>query len=127
MRYKDFILQYHISYKLLTYLNSKLDSVNGYPDSPSWGYAFTYLSTCLTNDKVFDSLKVKSIEHLKRQNTYHKDYPWEFIVFALSEGFKIQNSLIDHPASTLKSKGTRIFNWYLLRVCLLYTSPSPRD
>lgn len=101
--------------QLVKNLNTKLNKDFGYPDQPSWGYAFSYLLAKQSDDIEFNELAEKAVIHLKRQDNSHPNYSWEFVVFAL-QNLKKQNRL--DKAETLdgyKEKGTRMFNWFLLR------------
>lgn len=107
-------VQKRIAFDILTFLNGKLDSERGYPSETSWGYAFTYLSA-LKHPFYKDSLLMENSKNsLLTQSPYSKNYPWEFIVFALIESKEITYTSINHPAENLKKKGTRVLNWRLL-------------
>ena len=96
---------------ILNYLNSQLDIDKGYPYKTTWGYAFTYLVALILEN---NELSRKSLKHLLKQDTNDKNYPWEFIVFALKESQYFKFHKINHPATELKSKGTSVLNWRLL-------------
>ncbi|MEZ8382414.1 hypothetical protein AB6C98_01640 [Vibrio splendidus] len=101
--------------QLVHYLNVKLNEEAGYPDQPSWGYAISYLLAKQSDSSEFNELAEKSARHLKRQDSSHPNYSWEFVVFALQK-LKKQQRL--DKAGTLDGyheKGTRMFNWFLLR------------
>lgn len=102
--------------KILEYLNKKLDKNNGYPDKTSWGYAFTYLAGSMSESYSGFKLKEKSLEFLKKQDIKDKNYPWEFIVFALKESYSLNGKRILHPGSKLRKKGTPVLNWRILHI-----------
>ncbi|TDM56045.1 hypothetical protein [Aliivibrio fischeri] len=101
--------------RLVHYLNTKLNEEIGYPDQPSWGYAFSYLLAKQSDSIEFKELAEKSVIHLKRQDNSHPNYSWEFVVFALQK-LKKQNRLDKMDVlDGYHEKGTRMFNWFLLR------------
>ncbi len=102
--------------KILDYLHSNLDIAKGYPSKTSWGYAMTYLAGKVSKTLTGDELAEKSLKFLLMQNTKDKNYPWEFIVFALKETDLIRSQKIRHEGTNLKKKGTTVLNWRLLHI-----------
>ncbi|WP_394135679.1 hypothetical protein [Aliivibrio fischeri] len=101
--------------ELVQHLNEKLDKDVGYPDQPSWGYAFSYLLAKQSDSIEFKELAEKSVMHLRRQDNSHPNYSWEFVVFALQK-LKKQSRLDKMDVlDGYHEKGTRMFNWFLLR------------
>jgi len=100
--------------RLLQYLNDVLDPDTGYPDKPSWGYAFTYLASLTADDAVGAELSTKARRHLECQDKADPNYSWEFVVYALQTAKKTSNH-IPESLDIYRQKGTRMFNWYLLR------------
>jgi hypothetical protein len=101
--------------KLVNHLNTKLDKETGYPDQPSWGYAFSYLLAKQSDSFAFNELAEKALMHLELQDQQHPNYSWEFVVFAIQK-LKKQHKLIGtNSLDIYHEKGTRMFNWFLLR------------
>lgn len=87
----------------------------GYPDPPSWGNAFTYLAALAAQGGKPSRLANAALRHLRLQNESQKNYPWEFIIYALHQSARLPDAPRVIPANEYRSKGTRMFNWYLLR------------
>ena len=100
---------------LLTHLDGLLCADDGYPDPPSWGYAFTYLAALASGSDQHLDLAKKAVRHLARQNEKNRDFAWEFVVYALQQTKRL-NADAEIPFDGYRSKGTRMFNWYLLRI-----------
>lgn len=100
--------------RLLQHLDDVLDPETGYPDKPSWGYAFTYLASLTAGNAVEAELSVKALHHLESQSKTDPNYSWEFVVYALQSSKKLSDR-IPEPLDIYRQKGTRMFNWYLLR------------
>jgi len=101
--------------QLVNHLNHKLDKEVGYPDQPSWGYAFSYLLAKQSDQIAFNELAEKAIKHLEAQDQQHPNYSWEFVVFAIQK-LKKQHKLSGaNSFDRYNEKGTRMFNWFLLR------------
>lgn len=101
--------------QLVNHLNTKLDKKNGYPDPPSWGYAFSYLLGKQSDQFSFIELAEKAFFHLEKQDKKHPNYSWEFVVFAIQK-LKSQYQLSENNSlEQYHEKGTRMFNWFLLR------------
>ncbi|AWB66750.1 hypothetical protein C2869_10080 [Saccharobesus litoralis] len=98
------------SLKLIEHLNTKMDE-NGYPDEPSWGYAFSLLAALELEHEQFAA---KSLALFNRQNKSSANYSWEFVIYALQRAKKlIQNT--NATSYVYAEKGTRMVNWTLLR------------
>ncbi|WP_429047126.1 hypothetical protein [Aeromonas hydrophila] len=99
--------------KLAEYLDDKLKPNVGYPDAPTWGYAFTALfGHSLGGHEL---LKEKALKFLFAQDIESNEFSWEFVIFCLS--YLINDSAEGIPSQFQKNheKGTRMFNWFLLR------------
>ncbi|NOH45057.1 hypothetical protein F0259_14755 [Vibrio cyclitrophicus] len=105
----------HSAKQLVQHLNTKLDKESGYPDQPSWGYAFTYLLAKQSDSVDFNKLAEKALTHLEQQDHQHPNYSWEFVVFAIQKLKKQDKLNGDNPLDSYHEKGTRMFNWFLLR------------
>ena len=103
-----------ISLNILNFLNKSITLHSGYPSKTTWGYAFTYLASLKLKKHVQNELITKSKISLLNQDYKEREYPWEFIVFALFESYQISKNYINHPAENLMSKGTKVLNWQLL-------------
>lgn len=101
--------------KLNNHLYSKLN-ISGYPDKPSWGYAFSLLSA-LEQDSDFTNNKFakESFQHYLKQEKQDKSYSWEFTTYSLKRSFKLTQSDRIKKSLEYKEKGTRMVNWTLLR------------
>lgn len=100
---------------LIKHLDGMLNPDEGYPDEPSWGYAFTLLATLVSNNGFNNDLVEKSLFWLKQQDTHNPNYSWEFVIFALQKAKHESKELIVFPDNGYREKGTRMFNWFLLR------------
>ncbi|GIB53077.1 hypothetical protein VCSRO187_3471 [Vibrio cholerae] len=98
--------------KLAEYLGNKLNLEAGYPEEPTWGYAFTALFFHSLGKKI--ALREKSLKFLSLQNIKSKEFSWEFVVFCLSYLNK-DGVVIPSELQKNHEKGTRMFNWFLLR------------
>ncbi len=103
--------------KLLAHLDTQLNAESGFPDEPSWGYAFTMLAALQENSNYLDNkLAQRAAGFLGNQNSATVNFPWEFIVHAVQHSAALVNSKkIDLPFNQYRKKGTRMLNWYLLR------------
>lgn len=101
--------------ELVKHLDLMLDQEIGYPDKPSWGYAFTLLSALISNNGSNSTLAEKSLYWLKQQDMTHPNYSWEFVIFALYQAMHESKESIILPVDGYREKGTRMFNWFLLR------------
>jgi len=101
--------------RIKTFLENKIQNGSRYPDSPTWGYAFSVLlSSSICNGKL-DKFGIVALNRLCEQNSKEKDFPWEFVVYAIQRvNSKLENKL-ELPFSLDNSKGTRMLNWFLLR------------
>ncbi|THB65906.1 MAG: hypothetical protein D6B27_07625 [Gammaproteobacteria bacterium] len=110
-------LEYKKSAKeLLQYLNFKLDAIEGFPDQPTWGYAFTLLAALQYEaDLNKNELAQKALALYEKQSKPQKIFSWEFTTFAinLSATLTKEQRILDLCA--YKAKGTRMINWALLR------------
>ncbi|XKE47223.1 hypothetical protein LG302_08885 [Halomonas organivorans] len=105
--------------RLNAHLEQMLDHETGFPDPPTWGYAFTALSAAIDDGKNNDTpLFNMAIERLEQQEKHSKEYSWEFVVFAMQLLHRFHQ--VNHPSvkkfARYRKKGTRMFNWFLLRV-----------
>lgn len=100
---------------LVKHLDDMLSREGGYPDEPSWGYAFTLLVALMSNNGFNTTLAEKSLYWLKQQDMQHPNYSWEFVVFALQQAEHESKASIIFPHNGYREKGTRMFNWFLLR------------
>jgi len=101
--------------RLLKHLDAVLHPDTGYPDKPSWGYAFSYLAALLTKDGESSPLAKKALHHLALQDSTDLNYSWEFVVYALQTARYRSPNLIPAHMDGYREKGTRMFNWFLLR------------
>jgi hypothetical protein len=97
------------------HLEGKLEPQKGYPDSPSWGYAFTALLSVAINHGHVSNLAQRALSMLRSQDQVHYDFPWEFVVYAIQQTKRLLPPDKVLPFDEHRSKGTRIFNWFLLR------------
>lgn len=102
--------------RLIHHLDYVLDEDLGYPDPPSWGYAFTFLASEYFNSESSFSLSQKALKHLILQDKDSPNYSWEFVVYALQVSKKKTSFEIPKDLDCYREKGTRMFNWFLLRV-----------
>ena len=109
-------IQIEIANKILIFLEELIKNNVYEKYEVTWGYAFNYLSA-LNLEYNKNSILIKSsISKLLQENTKDKNYPWEFVVFALRESYKISKIKLHHPANNLKKKGTKVLNWQLLNL-----------
>lgn len=101
--------------KLLDHLDQMIDPSSGFPDEPNWGYAFSLLAGRTAEKKIFSDLCDLSAKHLRLQNKSDKDYAWEFVFYALLQPECQTDSRSFLLKYGYREKGTRMFNWYLLR------------
>ena len=103
--------------KLLVHLDAQLNAESGFPDEPSWGYAFTMLAALQYNsDYLENKLAQRAARFLSNQNSSTVNFPWEFIVYAVQNSRSlVNNTKVDLPFNKYNKKGTRMLNWYLLR------------
>lgn len=101
--------------RLLRHLDELLHPEVGYPEEPSWGYAFTYLASLCEPANQNTSLAEKALHHLVRQDKSNPNYSWEFVVYALQAAKKYAPQSIPASLDNYREKGTRMFNWFLLR------------
>ncbi len=102
---------------LLKHLDRMLDQDEGYPDPPTWGYAFTILAALQLNATYSSNyLAKKSFFHYKMQKKPLKGYSWEFTTYALYQCVRLSSSDELSACCVYKEKGTRMVNWTLLRL-----------
>jgi hypothetical protein len=102
-------------YRLLEHLDKKLDPGVGYPDEPTWGYAFTLLASLEMNSKFENNnLAQKSLDHYRKQDK-SGGYSWEFTTYALKRSAALSKTEEIISECEYKEKGTRMINWTLLR------------
>ncbi len=102
------------SFQIIDYLKRRLNEC-GYPDEPSWGYAFSMLAALEHEpDLTTNEFAKRSLIHLINQNKNDSNYPWEFVIYALHRSNKLvsEKSLIKYEYA---EKGTRMVNWTLMR------------
>lgn len=99
--------------RLLGYLDDELVS-EGYPEAPSWGYAFTLLAALEGNYEPHSPLVSNALENLLKQDKTSKNYSWEFVVYAWQRASHLSDD-IDFRKVPYGEKGTRMINWTLLR------------
>ena len=100
--------------RLHDHLEGRLEPRQGYPDSPSWGYAFSaLLSSAIHPGRITDFTR-RALALLERQET-DRDFPWEFVVYAVQQTKRLLPTDTALPWDLRRSKGTRMFNWFLLR------------
>lgn len=100
--------------KLRDYLDAQLQPESGYPDRPSWGYAFTALLAVSSADGVVTPMAEKALRCLASQNGDDANYSWEFVVYAVQRMKRLLPSAT-LPKDIDRAKGTRMLNWFLLR------------
>lgn len=108
-RYREAAIRLH------SFLNARLDPVHGYPDKVTWGYAMTVLFAVQYAPHSPSELLVKACAHLSRQDTDAKHYSWEFVVHAMQNARCMAPPTVPLPLLEHRAKGTRMFNWFLLR------------
>lgn len=101
--------------RLLQHLDGLMHPDTGYPEEPSWGYAFTYLASLYGSDGGNTPLTQKSLNHLVQQDKSSPNYSWEFVVYALQAAKTSGTVQLPDCLNDYREKGTRMFNWYLLR------------
>lgn len=100
---------------LYGYLSSQMRPSQGYPEQPSWGNAFTVALAVSMEQGRLSALGSEALRQLQKQDQAHPNFPWEFVVHAMQ--WTRRHAVDGLPASLLVShaKGTRMFNWFLLR------------
>lgn len=102
--------------RLVQHLDDVLDKDLGYPDKPSWGYAFSLLVSLLVQNNGNSFLTKKAALHLKKQfETSQNNFSWEFVIYAILKAHKLSGFNLPNGMNRYRSKGTRMFNWFLLR------------
>lgn len=100
--------------QLLAHLDEQL-SPAGYPDAPSWGYAFTLLASLELDPIVTcQGLTKKALRQLAAQDKSSSNYSWEFVVYAWQRIVQLCDA-VDPDSIPYGEKGTRMVNWTLLR------------
>lgn len=97
------------------HLASKINNPHGYPDVPSWGYAFSVLLSAAHGNGELTQLGRNALHQLKKQAYENPNYSWEFVVYAIQQTKRLLKDDIDLPCDYHRSKGTRMLNWFLLR------------
>lgn len=103
--------------KLAKHLDSILDEKKGYPDKPTWGYAFSYLLALELRpfEKLYN-LESKALINYLNQEKPDKSFSWEFTVYAMQRAVSHHYSIIEgQKINKYREKGTRMVNWTLLR------------
>ena len=76
----------------------------------------TMLLSTQVGEGVPTSLGRKARTCLLRQDTADPNYSWEFVVMALQKAKRLCiDPTFDWPLDVHRAKGTRMFNWFLLR------------
>lgn len=101
--------------RLHGFLNARLDPVHGYPDKVTWGYAMTALFAVQCEPRSPSDLLTKACAHLGQQDTRSPEYSWEFVVHAMQKARRVAAASVSLPQLEHRAKGTRMFNWFLLR------------
>ncbi len=101
--------------RLHDHLDGKLDPISGFPDTPSWGYAFSLLLSAAVGRGSLTPLGEKSLHHLAAQDHANPNYSWEFVVYGVQQAKRLIQHDIGLPCDVHRAKGTRMFNWFLLR------------
>ncbi|MDO6527449.1 hypothetical protein Q4519_17350 [Motilimonas sp. 1_MG-2023] len=101
---------------ILKSLESQLDANKGYPEEPTWGYAFSLLAALENNSDLSSNDFAKiALKHYCEQEKDIKSFSWEFTTYALFRAEKLSGSTDLAKLSNLNEKGTRMVNWTLLR------------
>lgn len=101
---------------LLAHLNEQLLIDKGFPDAPSWGYAFTLCAALEANQDIDSNLLAqKALLHFQKQDKSDRFYSWEFVVYALNRASRLSSDPSIHDLLVYREKGTRMINWTLLR------------
>lgn len=101
--------------RLHDHLDARLDAAKGYPDQPTWGYAFSVLVSVALGQGKLTALGVKALPHLSAQEKEASNYSWEFVVYAMALAHRASDPPSSLPKPPHRAKGTRMFNWFLLR------------
>jgi hypothetical protein len=101
--------------RLHDHLEIQLDPNKGYPDLPSWGYAFSLLLSANIGHGKLTKLGVHALSSLSHQNHADPNYSWEFVIYAIQQAKRLLPTDVKLPCDIHRSKGTRMFNWFLLR------------
>lgn len=101
--------------RLHAFLDGQLDATHGYPDEVTWGYAMTVLFAVQMAPLSLSPLAAKACTHLGRQDVAAPDYSWEFVVHAMQNAKRVAPPGVSLPLLAHRAKGTRMFNWFLLR------------
>lgn len=100
--------------KLAGFLEGKISEEVGFPDyGVSWGYAFCAVFANALDRERYCRLLQCSVAAFNRQDKSDKNYSWEFVVFAA--GISKNDGGVKGLHVPFRNKGTRVFNWYLLR------------
>ena len=100
---------------ILRHLDDMLHDKTGYPEAPTWGYAFTCLAALAAEDDRHHPLSAKALNFLGEQSVEDDEFPWEFIVYALRMAKITYGAKLPAHLSVYRQKGTRMYNWLLLR------------
>jgi hypothetical protein len=103
------------AHRLLNHLDLKLKAGKGYPDAPTWGYAFTYLAALMGTNGSSSPLSEKALQCLLGQDRKDRFYPWEFVLYAMAQVPHLTTHPLPDEFDRYRAVGTRMFNWYLLR------------
>lgn len=100
--------------RLSDHLEQKLD-IEGYPDQPSWGYAFTALLAFSISRGQPSEFGQRALRCLADQDSTHPNFSWEFVVYAVQKTKQLLPPNSTLPCDVNRSKGTRMLNWFFLR------------
>ena len=101
--------------RLMQHLDGLMHPDTGYPEEPSWGYAFSYLASLCGTGGGNTPFGQKALHHLVQQDKSSPNYSWEFVVYAIQAAKKSGAAALPECLYRYREKGTRMFNWYLLR------------
>jgi hypothetical protein len=106
-----------VSTNLFLHLNNKLNIEGGYPDEPTWGYAFSYLLAHeMGLGSVSTEMASKALSFYLAQKKPKNSYSWEFTVYAMQRVVRLHGTEVTFKGlDNYDEKGTRMVNWTLLR------------
>ena len=102
--------------RLHDHLESKLDVIQGYPAQVTWGYAMSALLSIQVGKGRLTKLGQAALSQLANQDAGDPNFSWEFVVMAIQKAKRrSEDASISWPCDEHRAKGTRMFNWFLLR------------
>lgn len=106
----------HAAQRLHDHLESKLDAVHGYPAQVTWGYAMSALLSIQVGQGRLTMLGQAALRQLAKQDCGDPNFSWEFVVMAIQKAKRrSEDAGLCWPCDAHRAKGTRMFNWFLLR------------